>query len=163
MSESRYRWVSLPHDFATTVTDCTVAEAMAFRRMSRCTVYEKIRDGSFRTFKDGRITKILVASLVEDRERQLNAPLTAKRPVGRPRKQPDAPPPAPEAASPPRRRKPRPLRPPGYPSVLTQRGIFESEFWLQRLGSRASHSSSRSRSPMSSNSVERLSISLMID
>jgi hypothetical protein len=86
MSASGYRWVSLPPDFATTVTDCTIAEAMAFRRLSRWSVYAKIRDGSFRAFKDGRITKIVVASLVADRERQLNAPKTAKRKPGRPRK-----------------------------------------------------------------------------
>jgi hypothetical protein len=97
----QYRWVVLPPDFASSVIDCTVAEAAAFRRESIWTVFEKIRSGTYTAYKDGRITKIVVASLVRDRERALASTLrrpsqnphppldlapTGKRPVGRPRK-----------------------------------------------------------------------------
>jgi hypothetical protein len=104
------RWVPLPPDFASTVTDCTVSEAASFRRCSRWTIFAKIREGDLVAFKDGRVTKITVASLVRDRDRSLAAarmpsltahrpldvappivatkPVVTKRSPGRPRKEP---------------------------------------------------------------------------
>jgi len=108
-SRNTLRWVPLPPDFASTVIDCTIDEAASFRRCSRWTIFQKIREGDLVAFKDGRVTKITVASLVRDRDRSLAAarmpsltahrpldaaqpvvaetkPVLTKRPVGRPRK-----------------------------------------------------------------------------
>jgi hypothetical protein len=93
VSVSEYRWVPLPPDFATTVTDCTVDEASSFRRQSRWTTHAKIRSGVYESYLDGRIRKVLVASLVRERERLIAAARnpTGKRPVGRPKKSECAP------------------------------------------------------------------------
>lgn len=86
-----HRWVPLPPDFATTVVDATVAEVASFRRESPWTVWKKIREGRYTAYKDGRITKIVVASAVRDRERCIAASRnpTGKRKPGRPRRRPE--------------------------------------------------------------------------
>jgi hypothetical protein len=92
-----------------------VAEAAAYRRESVWLVWKKIRLGVYKSYKDGKYTKVLVAGLIADRERAMNAPQTRKRPPGRPRKQPstvspELPPPQATTAPPstrPRTRKPR--------------------------------------------------------
>ncbi len=79
------RFEVLPPDFASTVTDCTVAEAASFRRCSVWRIFKKIRKGEIDAYPDGGRTKIKVASLVADRERAIAAspprPLDATRPV----------------------------------------------------------------------------------
>jgi hypothetical protein len=62
----------------------------AWRRESRWTVFKKLREGTYRSYLDGRVRKIILASVQEDRERQMNAPPTKKRSPGRPRKQPSS-------------------------------------------------------------------------
>jgi hypothetical protein len=84
-----YRWIPLPPNFATTVVDATVAEIASFRRQSPWTVWKKIREGHYKAFKDGRITKIDVASVIADRDRTIaesKNPFGKRRPGGQPRK-----------------------------------------------------------------------------
>jgi hypothetical protein len=80
---SDYRGVSLPVHFEP--LDCTIAEAMAYRRESRWNVHQKIKRGVYEAYKDGRIRKIIFASVKADRERAMRAPPTDKRSPGRPR------------------------------------------------------------------------------
>jgi len=80
----RYKFLPLPPDFDP--VDATVDEVAAYRRESRWTVHKKIREGVYRSYLDGRIRKIVFASVMADRERAMSAGLTAKRPAGRPRK-----------------------------------------------------------------------------
>jgi hypothetical protein len=81
-------WANLPNDFEP--LDCTVAEASAFRRESIWTTFRKIREGVYESYLDGRVRKIVFASVKADRDRMLaesrNPPDTGKRRVGRPRK-----------------------------------------------------------------------------
>jgi hypothetical protein len=95
-----YRWVPLPPNFATTVVDATVAEIASFRRESVWTVWKKIRERRYAAFRDGRITKVLVSSVVRDRELTIaeSANPTGKRkPGGQPRKRPEEEQPSPAA------------------------------------------------------------------
>ena len=89
-----YKFIPLPPDFHP--VDATVDEVASFRRESRWTVFAKIRSRAYDSYLDGRIRKIVFASVLADRERAIaesNAPPdTGKRRPGRPRK-PDAPPP----------------------------------------------------------------------
>jgi hypothetical protein len=42
-----------------------------------------VREGVYQSYLDGRIRKIILVSVKEDRERAMSAKLTAKRPPGR--------------------------------------------------------------------------------
>jgi hypothetical protein len=88
-----YRYIPLPPDFCP--IDATVDEVASFRREGRWTVFVKIRDGRYESYRDGRIRKIIFASVLADRERTIAAgrkqpepvePVVKKKPVGRPRK-----------------------------------------------------------------------------
>jgi hypothetical protein len=84
-----YRFEPLPSGFDP--LDCTIDECAAYRRESRWTVHKKIREGVYESYLDGRIRKIIFASVKADRERAVSAALTGKRPPGRPRRtQPEA-------------------------------------------------------------------------
>ncbi len=84
-----YKFLSLPPDFDP--IDATVDEVASWRRESRWTVHLKIREGVYQSYRDGRIRKIIFASVKADRERAMSAALTGKRPPGRPRRtQPEA-------------------------------------------------------------------------
>jgi hypothetical protein len=86
-SRPRRPFVDLPHRFEN-LRDCLVSEAAAYRRESVWLVWKKIRQGDYKAYKDGKVTKVSVASLIADRERAMKAPQTKKRPPGRPRKHP---------------------------------------------------------------------------
>jgi hypothetical protein len=82
-------WVNLPRDF--NPLDCTVAEASSFRRESIWTTFRKIREGIYESYLDGRVRKIVFASVKADRDRMLAASHTppeptGKRKVGRPKR-----------------------------------------------------------------------------
>jgi hypothetical protein len=84
-----YKFLSLPPDFDP--IDCTVDEAASWRRESRWSVHKKVREGAYQSYLDGRIRKIIFASMKADRERAMSAALTGKRKPGRPRRtQPEA-------------------------------------------------------------------------
>jgi hypothetical protein len=97
MSSKPKQWATLPPNFSS-LTDCLIDEAASFRRCSRWEIFRKIREGELTSYKDGRVRKVVVASLIADRERALAATLrksssphldaapTGKRPIGRPRK-----------------------------------------------------------------------------
>jgi hypothetical protein len=87
-------FLHLPPDFHP--LDATREEVASFRRESLTTVNEKIKDGRYQSYLEGRIRKIVFASVLADRERAITAslkpPSPGKRPVGRPRKpRPDQP------------------------------------------------------------------------
>ncbi len=84
-----YKFLPLPPDFDP--VGATIEEVAAYRRESRRTVHLKIRQGVYESYRDGRIRKIIFASVKADRERAMSAALTGKRPPGRPRRtQPEA-------------------------------------------------------------------------
>jgi hypothetical protein len=83
---SAYRWITLPDNF--NPLNATVNEVASWQRESRWTVHKKIREGIYQSYLDGRIRKIIFASVKADRERAMAAPPTNKRKPGRPRKQP---------------------------------------------------------------------------
>jgi hypothetical protein len=96
-----FKFLSLPENFCP--TDATVEEVASFRRESVWTVFEKIRDGRYDAYLDGRVRKIIFASVLADRDRAIAAgrdkksavALKAlasrkppqKKPVGRPKRQ----------------------------------------------------------------------------
>jgi hypothetical protein len=84
-SRPRRPFVALPPRFED-LPDCLIPEAAAYRRESTWLVWKKIRLGVYQAYKDGKITKVSVASLKADRERAMSAPQTRKRSPGRPRK-----------------------------------------------------------------------------
>ena len=61
----------LPADFCP--GDATVEEVASFRRESIWTTFEKIRDGRYEAYLDGRVRKVLFASVLADRDRALAA------------------------------------------------------------------------------------------
>jgi hypothetical protein len=78
-----YRFEPLPSGFDP--LDCTIDECAAYRRESRWTVHKKIREGVYESYLDGRIRKIIFASVRRDRENAIKAGATAKkRRPGRP-------------------------------------------------------------------------------
>ncbi len=81
---ARYRFVPLPSDFDP--IDATIDEVASWRRESRWTVHKKVREGIYQSYRDGRIRKIVFASVKMDRERAMSAATTAKRRPGRPPK-----------------------------------------------------------------------------
>jgi len=81
--DNKYKFLPLPPNFDP--IDATIDEVASWRRESRWTVHLKMRAGVYRFYKDGRITKIIFASVKADRERSLNAALApSKRRPGRP-------------------------------------------------------------------------------
>ena len=81
---NKFKFLPLPTDFDP--VDATVDEVASWRRESRWTVHKKIREGVYQSYLDGRIRKILFATVKADRERAMSVTLTGKRPPGRPRK-----------------------------------------------------------------------------
>jgi hypothetical protein len=84
-----YRFMPLPPDFHP--VDATVDEVASFRREGRWTVHMKVRDGRYESYLDGRIRKIVFASVLADRERTIAAGRdrkkpAVKQPVGRPKR-----------------------------------------------------------------------------
>jgi hypothetical protein len=83
----RNDWLVLPPGWDP--IDCTIDEAMAYRRLSRTAVLKKIHDGVYQTYRDGKRRKIVFATVKADRMRALLADQrrekTGKRKVGRPR------------------------------------------------------------------------------
>jgi hypothetical protein len=89
-SRSNYRWITLPPDF--NPIDCTVDEVASWRRESRWTTHKKIREGVYESFLDGRIRKIVFASVVADRERAIAAsrnPTGKRKPGGQRKPRPE--------------------------------------------------------------------------
>lgn len=82
--KTKYKFLPLPPDFDP--VDATIAEVAAYRRQSRWTVHQKIREGAYQSYKDGRIRKIIFASVKADRARSMSASVTGKRRPGRPTK-----------------------------------------------------------------------------
>jgi hypothetical protein len=85
------KYLSLPAGFSPVYA--TVDEVCAYARQSRWTTFQKIRKGRYRTFKDGRIRKVVFASVLADMERLMAGgdgkpldPVDKRRP-GRPKKQ----------------------------------------------------------------------------
>jgi hypothetical protein len=62
-----YRFVPLPPGFHPVI--CTFDEACSYARCSRWTGHQKVKQGRWRTFKDGRVRKVEFDSVVEDVER----------------------------------------------------------------------------------------------
>jgi hypothetical protein len=86
-----YRFMPLPEGFSPEY--CTVEEGRSFAKCSRWTAFKKLREGRWRAVKDGRINKVIFATIKADMEalpeRAVGSPPTStKRPVGRPRKHP---------------------------------------------------------------------------
>jgi len=66
----RYKYLPLPPDFDP--VDATVDEVASWRRESRWTVHKKIRERVYQSYLDGRIRKILFATVKADRERAMS-------------------------------------------------------------------------------------------
>jgi hypothetical protein len=88
-----YRYIPLPPDFSPVI--CTFEEACSYARCGRWTGHHRVKDGRWRSCKDGRMRRIVFASVVEDTERLIAAggeqlepvePVVEKRRPGRPRK-----------------------------------------------------------------------------
>jgi hypothetical protein len=86
------KFLILPPGFCP--VDATREEVASFRRESLTTVNEKCKDGRYESYLEGRIRKIILSSVLADRQRSIDAsrepPETGKRRVGRPRKHPVA-------------------------------------------------------------------------
>ena len=82
---SQSRFVDLPAGLSP--PDLTVDETCAYRRESRWTVFRKIREGVYQSYRDGRVRKIIFSSVTADREHSIarSAPSTGKRRPGRPK------------------------------------------------------------------------------
>jgi hypothetical protein len=74
----------LPPDFSP--LDATVDEVASFRKESRWTVFQKLRRGVYESYLDGRVRKIIFASVLADRGRAIASKGPAKRKPGRPKK-----------------------------------------------------------------------------
>jgi hypothetical protein len=88
---TKSRYVDLPVGIAP--PDLTIDEVAAYRRESRWTVHKKVREGVYQSYLDGRIRKVIFASVVADRERAIarSANPTGKRkPGGQPRQKSEA-------------------------------------------------------------------------
>ena len=86
------KFLNLPPDF--NPVDATREEVAAFRRESLTTVNAKCMDGRYESYLEGRIRKIVFASVLADRDRAIEKsrqPLPlGKRGPGRPPKRPSA-------------------------------------------------------------------------
>jgi hypothetical protein len=86
------KFINLPADFDP--IDATMIEVQSWRRESPWTVHAKIRNGVYESYLDGRIRKIIFASVKRDRARTIAASqqqklaktAPAKRRPGRPAK-----------------------------------------------------------------------------
>jgi hypothetical protein len=85
---NKFKFLPLPPDFDP--VDATVDEVASYRHESRWTVHKKIREGVYQSYLDGRIRKILFATVKADRERAMSVALTGKRRPGRPLKPTEA-------------------------------------------------------------------------
>ena len=104
-----YKFIPLPANFCP--VDATVEEVASFRRESIWTTFEKIRDGRYDAYLDGRVRKVVFASVLADRERAvaggrgkksaaaLKALASRKPPAKRPRRKPPKPKKEPSAVS----------------------------------------------------------------
>ena len=86
MARLKFKFLPLPSDFDP--LDATIDEVASFRRENRWTVHDKLNKGIYKSYLDGRIRKIIFASVKADRERAMKAvpPPPEKRRPGRPRK-----------------------------------------------------------------------------
>jgi hypothetical protein len=86
MARLKFKFLPLPSDFDP--LDATIDEVASFRRENRWTVHDKLNKGIYKSYLDGRIRKIIFASVKADRERAMKAepPPPRKRSPGRPRK-----------------------------------------------------------------------------
>lgn len=64
-----YKYIPLPPDFCPAI--CTFDEACSYARHSRWTGHQKVKEGRWRTFRDGRLRKVIFASVLEDMERTM--------------------------------------------------------------------------------------------
>jgi hypothetical protein len=83
-----YRFIHLPPDFSP--KNATFDEACSYARHSRWMGHQKVREGRWRVFKDGRKTIVEFASVLEDEER-LKAKTGAKPPEPKPKRPPGRP------------------------------------------------------------------------
>jgi hypothetical protein len=84
-----YKFMPLPPGF--NPVDATIDEVASFRRESRWTVHVKLKDGRYEGYLDGRIHKVIFASVLADRARTIAATSgkfkpPVKQPVGRPKR-----------------------------------------------------------------------------
>lgn len=86
MSDKLYRFLPLPEGFCP--LDATIDEVASFRRESRWSVHRKIREGKYASYKDGKIRKIIFASVLADRQASIarSSSATRKRKPGGQRK-----------------------------------------------------------------------------
>jgi hypothetical protein len=75
----RNPFLPLPPDFCP--LDATVDEVASFRE-GRWTVFQKIRNGVYESYRDGRIRKVIFASVLADRERTIAASRKQPEPGG---------------------------------------------------------------------------------
>jgi hypothetical protein len=82
---------SLPPELG--LPPATIQQVMAFTGASARSVWRKIADGTYRSFKDGDRRLILWSSVIKERDRLIalgpqfsERPRTGKRRVGRPKK-----------------------------------------------------------------------------
>ena len=66
-----YKFIPLPANFCP--VDATVEEVASFRRESIWTTFEKIRSGVYDAYLDGRVRKVVFASVLADRDRAIAA------------------------------------------------------------------------------------------
>ena len=104
-----YKFIPLPANFCP--IDATVEEVASFRRKSIWTTFEKIRSGVYDAYLDGRVRKVVFASVLADRDRAiaagrdkksaaaLKALASRKPPAKRPRGKPPKPKEEPSAVS----------------------------------------------------------------
>ena len=79
-----YKFVPLPPNFAPVI--CTFDEACSYARCTRWTGYQRVKEGRWRTFMDGRLRKVEFDSVVKDTARiRAEGREPAKRPAGRPK------------------------------------------------------------------------------
>jgi hypothetical protein len=84
-----YKFLPLPPGF--NPVDATIDEVASFRRESRWTVHVKLKDGRYKGYLDGRIHKVIFASVLADRDRTIaeagsKMKPAVKQPVGRPKR-----------------------------------------------------------------------------
>lgn len=84
-----FTYIHLPMDFSPKY--CSLDEACSYARHGRWQGHQKIKEGRWKSFKDGRRRVIEFASVIADEERLKAASVPpVKRPPGRPKTKPEA-------------------------------------------------------------------------
>lgn len=84
-----FTFIHLPPDFCPKF--CSLDEACSYARHGRWQGHQKIKQGRWKSFKDGRRRVIIFGSVIADEERLIAASAPPqKRPPGRPKTKPEA-------------------------------------------------------------------------